>query len=148
MVRQSDEEAARKRWSEPSPMPIPCNSSIGNAKAVNTRLTSGTQNALSRGDITAAHSAHALTGDPASSAYALLARIIKRPLAGRLNDAFSTTTCPPAGIFTPGGFMYHVWILVDDEEVKFSCNAWNRNEAAGKARAAYPAGSIVSVLPA
>lgn len=43
--------------------------------------------------------------------------------------------------------MYHVWISVDDEEVLFKCNAMNRGAAARLARAAYPAGAVVSVLP-
>lgn len=44
--------------------------------------------------------------------------------------------------------MYHVWILVDDEEVKFPIAAVSRGAAVTAARRAYPAGSIVSVLPA
>lgn len=43
--------------------------------------------------------------------------------------------------------MYHVWVSVDHAEVLFKCNAMNRGSAVKQARAAYPAGSIVSVLP-
>lgn len=42
--------------------------------------------------------------------------------------------------------MYYVWILVDDEEVKFPVAAVSRGAAVKAARAAYPDGAVVSVL--
>lgn len=44
--------------------------------------------------------------------------------------------------------MYHVWIIVDDEEVKFPVAAVSRGAAVTAARRAYPHGVIGSVLPA
>lgn len=43
--------------------------------------------------------------------------------------------------------MYKVWVQVDDQEISLSVCALNRNAAARAARAAYPDGAVLSVMP-
>ncbi len=44
--------------------------------------------------------------------------------------------------------MYHVWVIVNGEEVKFATAAVSRGAAVSAARRAYPDGVVGSVLPA